>query len=52
VEAVFERVDRERGSLDALVNNAFLMPDDLDPDRQEGASNELSAPISERVAAS
>jgi len=31
VRAVFERVLRERGRLDLLVNNAFLIPDDLDP---------------------
>lgn len=31
VAAVFERVTRERGRLDVLVNNAFLIPDDLDP---------------------
>lgn len=31
VRAVFERVLRERGQLDLLVNNAFLIPDDLDP---------------------
>jgi len=31
VRAVFERVLRERRELDLLVNNAFLIPDDLDP---------------------
>lgn len=31
VEAIFERVQGERGRLDVLVNNAFLIPDDLDP---------------------
>ncbi len=31
VRAVFERVEREHGRLDLLVNNAFLIPDDLDP---------------------
>ncbi len=31
VRAAFERVLRERGELDLLVNNAFLIPDDLDP---------------------
>jgi NAD(P)-dependent dehydrogenase (short-subunit alcohol dehydrogenase family) len=31
VEAVFERVQRECGRLDVLVNNAFLIPDELDP---------------------
>jgi dehydrogenase/reductase SDR family protein 1 len=31
VGAVFERVKRERGRLDVLVNNAFLIPDDMDP---------------------
>jgi dehydrogenase/reductase SDR family protein 1 len=31
VEAAFARVERERGALDLLVNNAFLIPDDLDP---------------------
>jgi len=31
VSAVFERVLRERGRLDLMVNNAFLIPDDLDP---------------------
>ena len=31
VEAIFERIDRERPRLDLLVNNAFLVPEDLDP---------------------
>ena len=31
VAAVFERVKRERDRLDLLVNNAFLIPDDMDP---------------------
>ena len=31
VRAAFERVERERGGVDLLVNNAFLIPDDLDP---------------------
>ncbi len=31
VAALFEQVERERGRLDAHVNNAFLIPDDLDP---------------------
>ena len=31
VGEVFARVDRERGGLDLLVNNAFLIPDDMDP---------------------
>lgn len=31
VEAVFARVRAERQRLDLLVNNAFLIPDDLDP---------------------
>jgi dehydrogenase/reductase SDR family protein 1 len=31
VAAVFERVKRQRGRLDVLVNNAFLIPDDMDP---------------------
>jgi dehydrogenase/reductase SDR family protein 1 len=31
VRSVFDRVMRERGRLDLLVNNAFLIPDDLDP---------------------
>jgi len=31
VAALFERADDERGRLDLLVNNAFLIPDDLDP---------------------
>ncbi|TFG95245.1 MAG: SDR family NAD(P)-dependent oxidoreductase [Myxococcales bacterium] len=31
VRAAFERVTRERGRLDLLVNNAFLIPDELDP---------------------
>jgi dehydrogenase/reductase SDR family protein 1 len=31
VRSAFERVLRERGQLDLLVNNAFLIPDDLDP---------------------
>lgn len=31
VRSVFERVLRERKRLDLLVNNAFLIPDDLDP---------------------
>jgi len=31
VKAVFERATRERGRLDLLVNNAFLIPDDMDP---------------------
>jgi dehydrogenase/reductase SDR family member 1 len=29
VEALFARVDRERGRLDVLVNNAFLIPNEL-----------------------
>ncbi len=29
VEALFERVDREQGRLDVLVNNAFLIPREL-----------------------
>jgi NAD(P)-dependent dehydrogenase (short-subunit alcohol dehydrogenase family) len=29
VEALFERVDREQGRLDVLVNNAFLIPPEL-----------------------
>jgi dehydrogenase/reductase SDR family protein 1 len=31
VAAAFERVTAERGRLDLLVNNAFLIPDDMDP---------------------
>lgn len=31
VSALFDRVQREQGQLDILVNNAFLIPDDLDP---------------------
>lgn len=31
VRAVFERVVADRGRLDLLVNNAFLIPDDMDP---------------------
>lgn len=31
VRAVFERVVRDHGQLDLLVNNAFLIPDDMDP---------------------
>jgi dehydrogenase/reductase SDR family protein 1 len=31
VAAVFEQVRRERNRLDTLVNNAFLIPDDMDP---------------------
>lgn len=31
VAAVFERVQQEHGRLDLLVNNAFLIPDDIDP---------------------
>ena len=31
VEAVFERVKKENDRLDLLVNNAFLIPDDMDP---------------------
>jgi len=31
VGAVFSRVEKERGRLDLLVNNAFLIPDDMDP---------------------
>jgi dehydrogenase/reductase SDR family protein 1 len=31
VAAVFDRVKRESGRLDLLVNNAFLIPDDMDP---------------------
>ncbi len=31
VAALFERVEREAGRLDVLVNNAFRVPDDLDP---------------------
>ena len=31
VQALFERVLSERKGLDVLVNNAFLIPDDLDP---------------------
>lgn len=31
VRAVFERVVAECGRLDMLVNNAFLIPDDMDP---------------------
>jgi dehydrogenase/reductase SDR family protein 1 len=31
VRAVFERAIDERGQLDLLVNNAFLIPDDMDP---------------------
>jgi NAD(P)-dependent dehydrogenase (short-subunit alcohol dehydrogenase family) len=29
VAALFERIDREQGRLDILVNNAFALPDDL-----------------------
>ncbi|HQY71831.1 MAG TPA: SDR family NAD(P)-dependent oxidoreductase, partial [Pseudomonadales bacterium] len=29
VAALFERVEREQGRLDILVNNAFALPDDL-----------------------
>ncbi len=31
VAAVFERVKRDKSRLDVLVNNAFLIPDDMDP---------------------
>jgi dehydrogenase/reductase SDR family protein 1 len=31
VQAVFDRVVAERGRLDLLVNNAFLIPDEMDP---------------------
>jgi len=31
VAAAFERVTRDKGRLDLLVNNAFLIPDDMDP---------------------
>ena len=31
VGAVFARVEKEHGRLDLLVNNAFLIPDDMDP---------------------
>jgi len=31
VGSVFERIARDRGALDLLVNNAFLIPDDMDP---------------------
>ena len=31
VEAVFERIAGEQGRLDILVNNAFLLPEDVDP---------------------
>ena len=31
VRAVFDRVMRDRGRLDVMVNNAFLIPDDIDP---------------------
>jgi dehydrogenase/reductase SDR family protein 1 len=31
VAALFERVEREAGRLDVLVNNAFRVPDELDP---------------------
>ena len=31
VAAVFERVKSDLGRLDVLVNNAFLIPDDMDP---------------------
>lgn len=31
VKAVFDRVVAEHGRLDLLVNNAFLIPDDMDP---------------------
>ena len=31
VGAVFDRVRADRGHLDLLVNNAFLIPDDMDP---------------------
>lgn len=33
VAALFDRVEREQGRLDVLVNNAFLLPDDIEPDR-------------------
>lgn len=33
VERAFARVERERGRLDLLVNNAFMLPDDIEPDR-------------------
>lgn len=31
VEALFAQVERESGRIDVLVNNAFRVPDDLDP---------------------
>ena len=31
VRSVFDRAVKERGQLDVLVNNAFLIPDDMDP---------------------
>jgi NAD(P)-dependent dehydrogenase (short-subunit alcohol dehydrogenase family) len=31
VASLFERIDRDRGRLDVLVNNAFLIPDGVDP---------------------
>ena len=34
VEALFARVDRERGRLDVLVNNAFLIPNELTSGRK------------------
>jgi NAD(P)-dependent dehydrogenase (short-subunit alcohol dehydrogenase family) len=33
VARAFDRVDREQGRLDLLVNNAFLLPDDIEPDQ-------------------
>jgi len=31
VEQVFQRIEREQGRLDILVNNAFLLPEDVEP---------------------
>jgi len=33
VARAFERIDVEQGRLDLLVNNAFLLPEDIEPDR-------------------
>lgn len=33
VAGAFDRVAEEQGRLDLLVNNAFLLPDDIEPDR-------------------
>lgn len=33
LDALFDRVTREMGRLDVLVNAAFLLPDDIEPDR-------------------